>query len=109
MSTNYEAGAYSFQDCSLAIVGPNINTTVTGTSEEGYEVEFEGDKSSVVIGAGGDGMTSVRADTITCQGVSFRKLPGLRFAEMGGNNVWTFNCIRITPSLGAGVDVTLNG
>ena len=51
----------------------------------------------------------VRGDTITCQGVSFRKLPGLRFAEMGGNNVWTFNCIRITPSLGAGVDVTLNG
>ena len=156
MATYYESGAYSFQDCSCAIIGPNINLTVSGTSEEGYEVEFEGDKSSLVVGAGGDAMTSVRAaqngtltlnllktssfnqglmnaynfqtgsaanagrnvilisdpvrgDTITCQGVSFRKLPAIRFAEQGGMQVWTFNCARITPSLGAGTDTTFNG
>ena len=155
MST-YEFGAYSFQDVSCSIVGPNINASVTGTSEEGYETDYDGDKATVVVGAGGDGMTSVRAaqngtftlsllktssfnkvlgnaynyqqstaanagrmtividdpvrgDTVTCQGCSFRKLPGNKFAEQGGMMVWVFNAVRITPQLGAGVDTTFNG
>ena len=154
--SNYENGAYSFQDCSCSIVGPNINVTVTGESEEGYETDYEGDKGTLVTGAGGDAMHSVRAaqngtltlsllktssfnqtlcnaynyqtgsaanygrntividdpvrgDTITCQGAGFRKLPGNKFAEQGGMMVWVFNCARITPRLGAGIDTVLNG
>ncbi|WP_158810466.1 phage protein [Beijerinckia sp. L45] len=152
----YENGVYSFQDVSCSIVGPNINLIVTGEAEEGYETEYEGDKDSLTMGAGGDGMHSLRAaqngtltlhllktsslnqalcnaynfqtgsaanhgrnviiiddpvrgDTITCQGAAFRRLPGNKFAEQGGIQDWVFNCTRITPSLGAGVDTVLNG
>lgn len=60
MST-YENGVYSFKDVTCTIAGPNIAVNVTGTADEGYAVEFEGDKDQMVVGAGGDAMHSLRA------------------------------------------------
>lgn len=54
-------GVYSFQDVAAGITGPGINISFTGAAEEGYSVEMEGDKDTLTIGAGGDGMHSLAA------------------------------------------------
>ncbi|MDR3488813.1 MAG: DUF3277 family protein [Bradyrhizobium sp.] len=57
----YESGVYSFQDVQCSVTGPNIAVSVTGTADEGYSVEQEGDKSTLTMGANGDGMDSLHA------------------------------------------------
>ena len=57
----YESGAYSFQDVTLSLTGPNIALIATGAAEEGYTVEQEGDKSTQTMGADGSGMDSLHA------------------------------------------------
>lgn len=57
----YENSVYSFGDCAWAIVGPgNLNASASGEADEGYSVEFEGDKDTMTPGAGGDVMHSLR-------------------------------------------------
>ena len=46
--SDFQNGVYSFQDVTCAFFGPNISLTVTGEAEEGYSVEQEGDKDSLV-------------------------------------------------------------
>ena len=61
MARQYENSAYSFGDTAWAIVGPgNLNASATGEAEEGYSIEFEGDKDTMTAGAGGDVMHSTR-------------------------------------------------
>jgi hypothetical protein len=63
-----QSGAYSFQDVTAGITGPGINISFTGAAEEGYTIEMEGDKGTLSVGAGGDGMHSVsgrQSGTIT--------------------------------------------
>ena len=156
MSTSYENGVYSFQDVHFSIVGPNLNVTVTGVADEGYTVEFDGDKNTLVMGADGSGMTSLRAaqnglimvrllktgilnaalcnaynfqttsaansgqnvivindpvrgDTVNGFGASFRRFPNISYATEGGTQEWVFVVPRISPKLGAGLGLTING
>ncbi len=61
MARFISAGAYSFADCNCSIKGPgNLNASTTGEAEEGYSIEFEGDKDTMVAGAGGAVMHSLR-------------------------------------------------
>lgn len=60
MAKSFENGAFSFADVSVAISGPNIDTTVTGIAEEGVTIEYDGDAGLLVMGADGSGMFSER-------------------------------------------------
>lgn len=57
----YENGVYSFQDVTCSVVGPNVNLVVTGSADEGYAADIEGDKDILTMGASGSGMHSLRA------------------------------------------------
>lgn len=54
------AGTYGFKDVIATVTGPGGTVTFTGQADEGYALEFEGDKSTMTTGAGGDVMHSVR-------------------------------------------------
>lgn len=93
MSQSYENGVYSFQDVHCSITGPNINITVTGAAEEGYSIEFEGDKDAYTGGADGSGMHSLRAQqngTVT-----------LRLLKTGRLNQVLCNCYNFQTSSAA--------
>lgn len=61
MARFYEVAAYSFADVTLAVAGPNnLNAYITGEAEEGFSIEFEGQKNTMMVGAGGDVMHSLR-------------------------------------------------
>jgi hypothetical protein len=55
---------YSFLDISAAMTGPGITTSLTGggVAKEGIVVSRANDQNTMVIGADGRGMHSLRAD-----------------------------------------------
>ena len=58
----YENSVYCFGDVTFAIVSAvgNLNAFVTGEAEEGFTIDFEGDKGTMQAGAGGDVQHSLR-------------------------------------------------
>ena len=57
---------YSFLDVQAAITGPGggfLLGSGEGAAEEGITIAAAGDKSTMTIGAGGDGMHSLHGDT----------------------------------------------
>ena len=58
----YEVAAYCFEDVTFAVTGPNnLNAFATGEAEEGFTIEFEGNKNTMTVGAAGDVMHSLRS------------------------------------------------
>jgi hypothetical protein len=56
--------AYSFLSVSASIVGPGLTAQIgstSGSAKEGLSTEFDEDKTSVITGADGSIMTSLRA------------------------------------------------
>jgi hypothetical protein len=57
----YEVAAYCFEDVTFAVAGPNnLNAFAAGEAEEGFTIEFEGNKNTMTVGANGDVMHSLR-------------------------------------------------
>ena len=55
------SAAYSFLDVFASITGDGIAHSFTGHAQEGYSIMMGGTRNTLVVGAGGDGMNSLRA------------------------------------------------
>jgi hypothetical protein len=70
-----QMGAYSFLDVNASISGPggSFSLSSAGLSDEGISLSQVADKNTMTVGAGGDGMHSLRASTAVRVSVSLLK------------------------------------
>jgi hypothetical protein len=70
-----QSGVYSFLDVQASISGPggNFNIKNGGVSDESIRIAMVADKNTMVIGANGDGMHSLKASTASRITISLLK------------------------------------
>ena len=111
------SGAYSFLDVNVAITGPGIQANLSdpGFSGEGIKVSMIEEKDTLVVGAGGDGMHSMRASKAARATISLLKTgPGNALLSQAYNYqatsaaYWGQNIVTITNPVSGDV-VTLQG
>lgn len=99
---------YSFLDVNATLVGAGAVIDLgagSGNAEEGITIAAAGDKSTMVIGADGEGMHSLNADksgTVTIRLLKTSpqnaKLMALYDAQSLSSSLWGMNVITITNS-----------
>lgn len=70
-----QSGVYTFLDVQVAIKGPggNFDIASSGVSDEAVRIAMKADKNTMVTGANGDGMHSLRASNAAGLSISLLK------------------------------------
>jgi hypothetical protein len=110
-------GAYSFLDVNASISGPGGSFSIkdAGLSDEGISVSQTSDKNTMMVGAAGDGMHSLRASTavrvtisLLKTGIGNAQLNELYRHQMTSSAYWGQNTITITNAV-TGDSIMLTG
>jgi hypothetical protein len=112
-----QTGSYTFLDVNASIQGPggNFSLSSAGLSDEGLTLSQASDKNTMMVGAAGDGMHSLRASTAARVTVSLLKT-GTGNAQMNAlyrhqsvsSAYWGQNTITITNAV-TGDSIVLTG